>query len=90
MRCKTHNPNRNGLLFFSSPMVDGGPCPGYTTKLSGRYVNFFNDSCMSDSELSGKSVLPMEPQNNASPVNTSLAPINDMLPRLWPGVCTNF
>jgi hypothetical protein len=45
---------------------------------------------MSRSELSGKSILPIEPANNVSPVKTSFSPRSDMLPLLWPGVWRTF
>jgi len=68
-------------------MVVVGPCPGYTMKLLGRWASFFRECCIASLELSGKSVLPMEPMKRVSPVKTSFSPRRDMLPWLWPGVC---
>ena len=52
----------------------------------GIFASFFKESFMSSCELSGKSVLPIEPANNVSPVKISFFARSDMLPRVWPGV----
>jgi hypothetical protein len=80
----------NGLLRFSSPIVVGGPCPGYAVRLSGRAFSFCSDCCIWCGELSGKSVLPIEPANSVSPVNAAVSPKSVMLPLLCPGVCMTF
>ena len=80
---------RKGLSRRSSPIVEAGPWPENTLVSSGRVMRFvLMDRRSVVRSPPGKSVLPMDPANSASPVKTIPCSSKLMPPGVWPGVCS--
>lgn len=78
----------NGFSFFSIPNTVGFPCPGKTWNLSGKRYNFSIILFIIWSKLpNNNSVLPIEPWNKVSPVNSSFCDLFSTFRVVLPGVC---
>jgi hypothetical protein len=87
-RTATSTQERNGFVFFSVPILVGGPWPESTVTSSPSGNNFFLIPSISRSiSPPGKSPRPMLPAKRTSPPmsNRSLREKKQRLPGQWPG-----
>ena len=63
----------NGFETLSDPILVEKPCPDSTLTSSGRSIRRLTDSLISATFPKGKSVLPIDPLNNVSPLKTTFS-----------------